>query len=293
MNAQPEYYANEPRLCRASTPLQLRDAWTSTLCMQPGKPAGRWRRCTWRQRHSKACSLWSRCATLRWVQMSDCRVRSEYRTILITDIEAYGAQERDDAIRSRLRASLRALVHEAFDRTGIELGQSTWQTTGDGLLITVDPAIGKPRILREVVASLSLGLHEYNRPSIPAERLRIRAVLHAADLLVDCDGPLGDQLNLAFRLLDAPALRELLRQASGPMVLCVSDVVYQQVIAQRHEGLEPANFEPVWLESKRIRQLGWVCAPGEQALVARTRLARSTRRQARSTPQSLSTTAAD
>jgi class 3 adenylate cyclase len=203
--------------------------------------------------------------------MSEWLVRSEYRSILIADIEAYGAEERDDAIRSRLRASLRALIHEALDRAGIEPCQSTSQTTGDGLLVTIDPAIGKPRILRQVVASLWLGLQEHNRSSVAAERLRIRAVLHAADLLVDCDGPLGDQLNLAFRLLDAAELGELLQQAGGPMVLCVSNAVYQQVIAQRHEQLDPSNFEPIWLESKGVRQLGWVCAPGEPSLVARTR----------------------
>jgi hypothetical protein len=86
------------------------------------------------------------------------------------------------------------------------------------------------------------------------------------------DGPLGDQVNLAFRLLDAEQLRILLRQASGPLIVCVSDAVYKQVIAQRHEGLDPAFFEAVWLEAKDVQALGWVRAPGESGVAARAGL---------------------
>jgi hypothetical protein len=53
---------------------------------------------------------------------------------------------------------------------------------------------------------------------------------------------------------------------------CVSDAVYQQVIAQRHEGLDPAVYEPVWLECKSVRALGWVRSPGEPGVAARAGL---------------------
>jgi hypothetical protein len=41
--------------------------------------------------------------------------------------------------------------------------------------------------------------------------------------------------------------------------------VYRQVVAQRHEGLDPAVFEPVWLVRKKTRGLGWVRAPASPA----------------------------
>ena len=56
------------------------------------------------------------------------------------------------------------------------------------------------------------------------------------------------------------------------MVLCVSDIIYSQVIFQRHEGLDPGDFESIWLQSKGTRELGWVRAPGEPGLVARSGL---------------------
>jgi len=195
-------------------------------------------------------------------------IRSEYRSLLVIDIEAYSARDRNDAVRSRLRAALRQLIARAIDEAGIEPAQYTAQTTGDGLLITIDPAVGKPRILRQAIDALSLGLRRHNRLAVAVERLRIRVVVHAADLLIDSDGPLGDQVNLAFRLLDARELGTLLERADGPMLLCVSDILYRQVIFQRHEGLDPADFESIWIESEGIRELGWVCAPGESGLVA-------------------------
>src|SRR6266536_922313 len=168
-------------------------------------------------------------------------IRSEYRSLLVIDIEAYSARDRNDAVWSRLRAALRQLIARAIDEAGIEPAQYTAQTTGDGLLITIDPAVGKPRILRQAIDALSLGLRRHNRLAVAVERLRIRVVVHAADLLIDSD---------------------------GPMLLCVSDILYRQVIFQRHEGLDPADFESIWIESEGIRELGWVCAPGESGLVA-------------------------
>ena len=196
--------------------------------------------------------------------------QSQYRTILITDIEDFSAQDRNDAIRARLRSRLRRLVVSALRDSGIESAQFIIYTTGDGLLIVIDPAVSKPRILGPTVDRFVMSLRTQNSQVGDSERLRIRLVLHAGDVLVDEDGPFGNQLNVAFRLLDSQVLRDLLRQASGPLLVCVSDSVFQQVVAQRHGGLDPTAFEAVWLESKSTRGLGWIQAPGESGLASRT-----------------------
>lgn len=196
--------------------------------------------------------------------------QSQNQTILITDIEDFSAQHRDDAIRARLRARLRRLIATALRDVGIENARYSMYTTGDGLLVAIDPAASKPRLLGPMVERLVVGLRVQNGQVDAPERLRIRLVLHAGDVLFDEDGPFGNQLNFAFRLLDSQVLRDLLKQASGPLLVCVSDSVYQQVIAQRHEGLNPNAFEAVWLESKATRGLGWVQSPGESGVAART-----------------------
>jgi hypothetical protein len=198
--------------------------------------------------------------------------RSDYRVLLIVDIEEYSAAYRNETIQVQLHADLRRLLIAAFDGTGIEPGRYTMDTTGDGWLVSIDPAVGKPRILGPVVDSLAAGLRERNGRTGEAERLRVRLVLHAGDLLVAGPYIVGRQVIHAFRLLDAEALRILLRQASGPLLACVSDAVYQQVIAQRHKGLDPAVYEPVWLECKNVRALSWVRSPGEPGVAAQAGL---------------------
>jgi hypothetical protein len=201
------------------------------------------------------------------------RERSSYRIILITDIEDFDGKHRDDAIRAELRIRLRQLLTCALSETGIRNAEYRMRTTGDGWLVTIDPLVGKPRVLGPVVDRLAVGLRKQNRRPDLARQLRVRLVIHAGDLLVASDGELvGAELNFAFRLLDAQQLRTLLKQASGPLVTCASDALYRQVVAQRHEGLDPADFEPVWLIHKKTRALGWVRAPGESGLAARAGL---------------------
>jgi hypothetical protein len=197
----------------------------------------------------------------------------QQRTILITDIQDYTAEYRDDATRWWLRAGLRGLTVRALDDSGIDATRYVMSTTGDGLLMMIDPAVSKPRILGPVVDRLDAGLREHNRQVGMPEQLFIRLVVHAGDVLADQDGPLGVQLNQAFRLVDAEQLRVLLKEASGPLLSCVSDEVRRQVIAQRNGGLDPDAFEPVRLDMKHaLRGLGWVRAPGDPGLAARTGL---------------------
>lgn len=198
------------------------------------------------------------------------RVRSAYRSLLIADIQGYSAPERHDTIRSRWRATLRQEISRTLRSVGIDARRHDSQTTGDGLLVSIDPAIGKPTILGPVVDDLATALAAHNRLANASEQLRIRMVVHAADMLIDVDGPFGDQVNFAFRMLCAERFRTLRRIAKGPVLACVSDLVYRQVVAQRHEGMDPSEFEALLFDSKGVHDVGWIRAPGEPGLVARS-----------------------
>jgi hypothetical protein len=107
------------------------------------------------------------------------RERSAYRIILITDIEDFGGEHRDDATRAWLRIRLRQLLTSALGETGIRDADYSMRTTGDGWLVTIDPAVGKPRILGPLVDRLAIGLRKHNGQPDPAKRLRVRMVVHA------------------------------------------------------------------------------------------------------------------
>lgn len=124
--------------------------------------------------------------------------RSQYRTILIHDIEKFSAKHRSDAIRLLLRSTLRQLMITALNNSGIDDTQYMKGTTGDGWLVTIDPTVGKPWILGPVMDHLEAGLEEHNRKIEAAEQMRVRLVLHAGDVLLDEDGHFGNEVNFAF-----------------------------------------------------------------------------------------------
>lgn len=201
--------------------------------------------------------------------------RSVSRTMLITDIEDYGASYRTDAIRFGLCPRLGQFLSSALTSAGIDEPQFDMHRRGDGWLVAIDAAVGKPSILGPVVDQLAAVLRKQNEETPMAEQLRVRLALHAGDLLIDVrDGNLdGNVIVVAARLVDAEQMRLLLRQASGPLLVCVSNPIYQQVIAQRHEGLDPADYEPVWLDCKdAVRRRAWVRSPGESGVAARAGL---------------------
>jgi hypothetical protein len=109
----------------------------------------------------------------------------------LIDIEEYSARHRDDTIRARLRADLRHMVTTALRNSAINDTQYETQTIGDGLLVTINASVGKPRILGGVMDHLAADLQDYNRAAEAAKRLRVRSVLHAAEVLIDADGPQG------------------------------------------------------------------------------------------------------
>ncbi|HEY1005490.1 MAG TPA: hypothetical protein VGD83_38260 [Streptosporangiaceae bacterium] len=67
---------------------------------------------------------------------------------------------------------------------------------------------------------LLLAEHNVGRPL--QRQLRVHVVVHAGTVFYDANGCFGETLDAAFRLLDAPSVKEVLRSAQAPLVLVVS-----------------------------------------------------------------------
>ena len=95
---------------------------------------------------------------------------------------------------------------------------------GDGVLVLLRPAdeIPKPFLLSRLMPALASLLAAHNSGISPAEQprmLRLRAVIHAGEVHYDGKGFFGEDLDVAFRLLDAPRFKAHLRSgtaSSGP-----------------------------------------------------------------------------
>jgi hypothetical protein len=202
-----------------------------------------------------------------------------YRSIFAVDLE--GSTRRTNPVKGELRRVLYQLTDRALAATGIT-GQHLDQPTdrGDGMLILIRPHDNVPKtaLLGQLIPTLTALLVEHNaKVSDPALRMRLRAVLHAGDVHADAWGFYGEELDVAFRLLDSPAVKKALRERrSSPLVLVTSEEIFRTII--RHGYLSQGCYEPlVRVRVANQQHRGWVHTPlpvpCEQALITSLPLA--------------------
>lgn len=187
-----------------------------------------------------------------------------YRTVFGVDVE--NSTTRNNSAKARMRDAMYGLVTEAFVRNEITADDhDPFLDRGDGLLALLRPAdrVPKTLLLRSVVPMLSRLIDEHNTHR-PADRLRLRAVLHAGEVHYDTRAPYGETLDVAFRLLDSPVTKRALRRTTAPLVLAVSDQIYQSVVRHQYDGIDSLTFTSFM--TKRVSSTwdsGWLHVPGQ------------------------------
>jgi hypothetical protein len=183
--------------------------------------------------------------------------------ILAIDIEGFACRHWTDPIRARLRGRLHGLVDDALAQAQVSLSLTVRSDTGDGLLLLVHAGVSTTRLLHPLVTSFVSGLVDDNQHALAGERMRLRVVVHAGEILADAHGHTGDDLNHAFRLLDAEATRAVLAGSpAAAVVLVVSEAVYQGVVRHGHAGIDPDGWQPVRIHAKETLARAWVHLPG-------------------------------
>jgi hypothetical protein len=199
-----------------------------------------------------------------------------YRSILAIDIER--STKRNNPVKEGLRYELYRLLREALCLTGIgsQHYHHPFTDRGDGFLVLLRPVdeIPKRLLLSHLIPSLARLLAAYNSSistADPARILRVRAVIHAGEVLCDGKGFFGEDLDAAFRLLDAPRFKAELKISTFPLALVVSDYVYQSVIKQGYQGIEDRQYLPlVTVNVGDQRRKGWVHLPAAGGDLCRT-----------------------
>ena len=189
-----------------------------------------------------------------------------HRSILAVDIE--GSTQRTNPVKEELREEVYRLVVEALYVAGIgSQHYDPFTDRGDGLLVLLRPAdeLPKPLLLSRLIPILASLLAAHNSGIAPAERprmLRLRAVIHAGEVHYDEKGPFGEDLDVAFRLLDAPRFKAHLKSSTVPLALVASDYIYQTIIRHGYEGIEEEEFLPLVTVNVGLqRRKGWVQLP--------------------------------
>lgn len=194
-----------------------------------------------------------------------------HRSILALDLES--SSTRTDLVKVELRNQLYLLLHRAMRAAGIdERFCEPIEDRGDGVLVLVQPTdeVPRSRLLDPLIPVLAQLLGGYNAALRPADRpdhrLRMRAVVHAGDLLRDDHGPFGAEIDAAIRLLDADAVRAALRNTNAPLVLVVSQQIYEATIVHGYSGLCPQSYQrAVEVNVCGLTRYGWIHVPDAEA----------------------------
>jgi hypothetical protein len=182
-----------------------------------------------------------------------------HRNIVAVDIE--GSTSRTDPIKADLRHVLYELLEQALYAGGlIAAYRDPLIDRGDGVLTLLHPVDQVPTrtLLDTVIPSLGTLLGEHN-VCHPAQRFRLRAVVHAGEVHYDRRGCFGEALDVAFRLLNAQKVKKSLRVSSAPLVLVVSDDIYRSVVRHDYDGIDAHAFDTLVRPSVGGRRYrGWI-----------------------------------
>jgi hypothetical protein len=185
---------------------------------------------------------------------------------MAVDIE--GSTQRTNPVKGELREEVYRLIVAALVMAGIDIQQcEPFTDRGDGVLVLLRPAdeFPKPFLFSRLMPALASLLVDRNNGISPTDQpriLRLRAVIHAGEVHYDGKGFYGDDLDVAFRLLDAPQLKAHLRDALGPLALVASDYLYSSIIRHGYDGIDGEEYVPlVNVKVGDQRRKGWVHRP--------------------------------
>jgi hypothetical protein len=192
--------------------------------------------------------------------MADVLEPAVHRSIVLVDVEGFGARHRTRADQAAVRDGLYQALEQAFSRSRIDWDDCYREDRGDGVLILVPPQVPKTVLAAGVPGELAAAVRAHNQVHGPNAQMRLRLALHGGEVLRDPHGVTGAAVNLAFRLLEAGPLKQALASSPGVLAAVCSAWFYEEVI--RHaEECAPATWRRVHITVKETSEDGWISLP--------------------------------
>ncbi|MFI0452767.1 hypothetical protein [Actinomadura sp. 6N118] len=197
-----------------------------------------------------------------------------YRTFIALDME--GSTLRTNPAKRVLRDRMYLLLEEGLRRSGVGAHHLDRLTDrGDGVLALIRPADAVPKtlLLDSFIPTLVDLLTDYNHgvADQPPLCLRLRVVIHAGDIHDDGKGFFGEELDVAFRLLDSPHVKRALALSAGSLALAISDEIFRAIVRHGYGTINAGAYRHGFCVrvSDRQRQ-GWILNdPGSPSVLAR------------------------
>lgn len=201
--------------------------------------------------------------------MTDVLEPAVHHSVVLADVEGFGAQHRTRGDQGAIRRGLYQALQLAFSRARICWDDCYHEDRGDGVLILVPPQVPKTVLAAGVPGELAAAVRAHNQVHGRNAQMRLRLALHGGEVLHDAYEVTGTAVNLAFRLLDAGALKQALAGSPGVLAVVTSAWFYEEVI--RHaDRCAPATWRRVHVTVKETREDGWISLPEAPTLPIRT-----------------------
>ncbi|MCC8244784.1 substrate-binding domain-containing protein [Saccharothrix luteola] len=181
-----------------------------------------------------------------------------HRTVVVVDVSAFSRRLR--VPQEEIRRGLYAALEAAFDDNGLDWSATHHEDRGDGVFVLVPPDVPKSRVVDGVPHALLGELRRYNATRNEDARIRLRMAITAGEVQHDEHGVVGDEVTLAFRLLDSKPLREALDRSTAVFALIVSDRFYDDVV-RPDPALDPESFRRVSVDVKEVHGRAWLHVP--------------------------------
>jgi hypothetical protein len=191
------------------------------------------------------------------------RVGPVHRSIAAVDVERSTA--RADLAKGEIRRVMYDLLEQSLKAAGIgRRHREPLIDRGDGVLILIRPHADMPKtaLSARLIPALAALLAEHNAITAePRLRMRLRVVVHAGEVYEDGHGFYSDDIDVAFRLLNSPAVKRALRQApAAPLVLVTSEEMWAVIV--RHAPVDDSLHQlVVQVRVGERRRHRWVHIP--------------------------------
>jgi len=185
-----------------------------------------------------------------------------HRTIVIADVEGFGDPKRTNQHQIAVRDGLYRAMQDAFAHADIPWDRCDREDRGDGVFILVPADVPKSLFVESLPSALVAALQAHNATCMHERRIRLRLALHAGEVNYDEHGVTAGSVNLAFRLVEANALKAALAGSGGVLAVIVSSWFFDEVV--RHSTAAASVYRPVVVTVKETTATGWICLPDFQ-----------------------------
>lgn len=179
-------------------------------------------------------------------------------SIMFVDIAGSTDPARNDDDHALITRLMYDFLRDAYTESGIPWTAVYREDRGDGALLIVPPPFPTRRIVDPLLAHLATHLRDHNRRAGEPIRLQLRVAIHAGPVTTRMYGVSSGAVNSAARLVEAPALKERVKETGSDLGVICSDHVYQTVITQAPGSVDPRRYERVDVHVKEFTAPAWI-----------------------------------